>query len=91
MLRLVPGPRGRLECRLVMQRMHVEADLAAVTKLIEPEVKALGFDLVRVAMIQIRAACSRTNTASQNISIPRPGAKSQRLASQAAWRKMRKG
>ena len=26
------------------------ADLAAVTKLIEPEVKALGFDLVRVAM-----------------------------------------
>jgi len=31
--------------------MHVEADLAAVTKLIEPEVKALGFDLVRVAMI----------------------------------------
>jgi ribosome maturation factor RimP len=28
----------------------VEADLAAVTKLIEPEVKALGFDLVRVAM-----------------------------------------
>jgi ribosome maturation factor RimP len=29
----------------------MEADLAAVTKLIEPEVKALGFDLVRVAMI----------------------------------------
>jgi ribosome maturation factor RimP len=28
----------------------VEADLAAVTKLIEPEVEALGFDLVRVAM-----------------------------------------
>jgi len=28
----------------------LEADLAAVTKLIEPEVKALGFDLVRVAM-----------------------------------------
>jgi len=28
----------------------VGADLAAVTKLIEPEVKALGFDLVRVAM-----------------------------------------
>jgi ribosome maturation factor RimP len=28
----------------------VEADLAAVTKLIDPEVKALGFDLVRVAM-----------------------------------------
>ncbi len=28
----------------------MEADLAAVTKLIEPEVKALGFDLVRVAM-----------------------------------------
>lgn len=29
----------------------MEADLAAVSKLIEPEVKALGFDLVRVAMI----------------------------------------
>jgi ribosome maturation factor RimP len=29
----------------------MEEDLAAVTKLIEPEVKALGFDLVRVAMI----------------------------------------
>jgi len=29
----------------------MDADLAAVTKLIEPEVKALGFDLVRVAMI----------------------------------------
>ena len=29
----------------------MEAELAAVTKLIEPEVKALGFDLVRVAMI----------------------------------------
>src|SRR5437868_7546193 len=29
----------------------MEADLAAVTKLIEPEVKALGFDLVRVAMV----------------------------------------
>src|SRR5215218_3301552 len=29
----------------------MEADLAAVTKLIEPEVKALGLDLVRVAMI----------------------------------------
>ena len=29
----------------------MEADLTAVTKLIEPEVKALGFDLVRVAMI----------------------------------------
>lgn len=29
----------------------MEADLATVTKLIEPEVKALGFDLVRVAMI----------------------------------------
>jgi ribosome maturation factor RimP len=29
----------------------VEADLATVTKLIEPEVKALGFDLVRVVMI----------------------------------------
>jgi ribosome maturation factor RimP len=29
----------------------MEADLAVVTKLIEPEVKALGFDLVRVAMI----------------------------------------
>ena len=29
----------------------MEADLAAVTKLIEPEVKALGFDLVRVMMI----------------------------------------
>ena len=28
----------------------MEADLAAVTKLIDPEVKALGFDLVRVAM-----------------------------------------
>jgi ribosome maturation factor RimP len=28
----------------------MEADLAAVTRLIEPEVKALGFDLVRVAM-----------------------------------------
>ncbi len=28
----------------------MEADLAAVRKLIEPEVKALGFDLVRVAM-----------------------------------------
>lgn len=28
----------------------MDADLAAVTKLIEPEVKALGFDLVRVAM-----------------------------------------
>ena len=28
----------------------MEADLTAVTKLIEPEVKALGFDLVRVAM-----------------------------------------
>jgi len=28
----------------------MEADLAAVTKLIEPEVKALGFELVRVAM-----------------------------------------
>jgi ribosome maturation factor RimP len=28
----------------------MEADLAAVTKLIEPEVEALGFDLVRVAM-----------------------------------------
>lgn len=28
----------------------MEADLATVTKLIEPEVKALGFDLVRVAM-----------------------------------------
>ena len=28
----------------------MEADLAAVTKLIEPEVKALGFNLVRVAM-----------------------------------------
>ena len=26
-------------------------DLAAVTRLIEPEAKALGFDLVRVAMI----------------------------------------
>ena len=29
----------------------MEADLAAVTKLIEPEVNALGLDLVRVAMI----------------------------------------
>lgn len=29
----------------------METDLTAVTKLIEPEVKALGFDLVRVAMI----------------------------------------
>ena len=29
----------------------METDLAAVTKLIEPEAKALGFDLVRVAMI----------------------------------------
>lgn len=29
----------------------MNADLAAVTKLIEPEVKALGLDLVRVAMI----------------------------------------
>ena len=29
----------------------MEADLTAVTKLIEPEVKALGLDLVRVAMI----------------------------------------
>ena len=29
----------------------MDADLAAVTKLIEPEVKAMGFDLVRVAMI----------------------------------------
>src|SRR5215213_3690366 len=29
----------------------MEADLANVTKLIEPEVKALGFDLVRVAMV----------------------------------------
>jgi ribosome maturation factor RimP len=29
----------------------MEADLAAVTKLIEPEVKALGLELVRVAMI----------------------------------------
>ncbi len=29
----------------------MDAELAAVTKLIEPEVKALGFDLVRVAMI----------------------------------------
>jgi ribosome maturation factor RimP len=29
----------------------MDADLAAVTRLIEPEVKALGFDLVRVAMI----------------------------------------
>ncbi len=29
----------------------MEADLAAVTKLIEPEAKALGLDLVRVAMI----------------------------------------
>jgi len=28
----------------------LEADLAAVTQLIEPEVKALGYDLVRVAM-----------------------------------------
>jgi ribosome maturation factor RimP len=28
----------------------MDTDLAAVTKLIEPEVKALGFDLVRVAM-----------------------------------------
>jgi ribosome maturation factor RimP len=28
----------------------MEADLAAVTKLIEPEAKALGFELVRVAM-----------------------------------------
>ena len=28
----------------------MDADMAAVTKLIEPEVKALGFDLVRVAM-----------------------------------------
>ena len=28
----------------------MEADLAAVAKLIEPEVKAMGFDLVRVAM-----------------------------------------
>ena len=28
----------------------MEADLAAVTKLVEPEVKALGFELVRVAM-----------------------------------------
>ena len=30
--------------------MNVAADLDALTKLIEPEVKALGFDLVRVAM-----------------------------------------
>jgi hypothetical protein len=29
----------------------MDADLAAVTKLIEPEAKALGLDLVRVAMI----------------------------------------
>ena len=29
----------------------MDADLAAVTRLIEPEVKALGFDLVRVAMV----------------------------------------
>ena len=29
----------------------MDAELAAVTKLIEPEVKALGFDLVRVMMI----------------------------------------
>jgi ribosome maturation factor RimP len=29
----------------------MDADLTAVTKLIEPEVKALGFDLVRVAMV----------------------------------------
>src|SRR4030095_1403052 len=29
----------------------METDMTAVTKLIEPKVKALGFDLVRVAMI----------------------------------------
>jgi ribosome maturation factor RimP len=50
MLRLVPGTRGRLECRLVLRRIAVGADLTALARIIEPEVKALGFDLVRVAM-----------------------------------------
>lgn len=30
--------------------MNVDADLNALTKMIEPEVKAMGFDLVRLAM-----------------------------------------
>ena len=49
MLRLVPGPGAGSSAVLIVKDMH--ADLAAVTRLIEPEVKALGFDLVRVAMI----------------------------------------
>src|SRR6202008_5036904 len=43
-----PGP-ARVPFEFAKDSM--DADLAAVTKLIEPEVKALGFDLVRVAMI----------------------------------------
>ena len=48
MLRLV-SPRGRSERRLDFAK-DMMADLAAVGRLIEPKVKALGFDLVRVAM-----------------------------------------
>lgn len=43
------GPPGARRCR----RMYLEsvlADIALLTRLIEPEAKALGFDLVRVKM-----------------------------------------
>ena len=51
MLRLVSGPRGRLERRLDFAKAEMTADSSALTSLIEPEARALGFDLVRVAMI----------------------------------------
>jgi len=50
MLRLVASQRPVREAFWIKQDKHV-ADIAAVTRLIEPELRSLGYDLVRVAMI----------------------------------------
>src|SRR3990170_7336914 len=50
MLRLGP-PRLRSERRLDLRHRIAMADTAALTRLIEPELKALGYDLVRVAFV----------------------------------------
>jgi ribosome maturation factor RimP len=50
MLRLVASQRPVREAFWIKQDKQV-ADIAALTRLIEPELKSLGYDLVRVAMI----------------------------------------
>src|SRR5690242_21777516 len=44
------APRLRSERRLSFSGVHVN-DLAGLARMIEPEVKSLGYELVRVAMI----------------------------------------